>query len=188
MSALHIASGAVALAVAVLPFHLVVFRWSLNTEAFLRMVVRLVEKGDVARAAKLCAAAPDTLVAQATAAVVRVALDGPDEPLPALAAAARQGLEAGEASVRRGTMLVLASGIGLTLSALLGLGAPVEGPPVGWILNAGCALLLAWTGLSLRRLRDGLQRTPVWVVTPLVAHLTLRTPTPDEVVAAVLGG
>jgi len=105
-------------------FQRLAFRWNLNHAAFLTQILKLIHAGNLQRALKLCKAVPDPPYVQVVKAVLLAAGGSPEDPVGALAQAARGPFVAAMGALNRWSMLGGASGV-LAVAAL------AVGPPLG---------------------------------------------------------
>lgn len=186
MPDLHLALSIFALLHAAIFAWPVLLRWDLNHDAFFAVVHKLIDAGQVERGAKLCRAAPHAVLPQAIAPLLGRTLEAPADPLPALAAVARHGLEAGERRLRRHALLGVSAGMSLGFALLVGLLDPDPERPAAWVLACAALAVLVHAGRRLARIQGLLQAMPADLIPRLLAHLKAPPATPEQVVEAVL--
>ena len=163
-----------------------VIQWNLQGAVFMRVVVRLIDKGELERAARLCEAAPGALLARAVLPVLACALTQPAAPLTALAAVTRTALEQGEAQLRSWTWVGAGAGLSLGVAVLASAATFDPTQPAALIVCGTALLLLLAGGRRVWLLHSDLQTMPVSLLQPLVKALSGREPEPAEIVQAVL--
>ncbi len=168
----HAVSAALALAACFLFAMVPVMRWNLNYDAFINVLTRLIDGGDLARARKLSAAAArdgsGALVAVAAERALARAMSE-EAGLDALAEAMACGVVDALAILRRWRLIGAAALALELLSAAIGLAYSAPAASAGWLFSAfGLVLLLsgarAWFGI-----RTQLEEVPVDLLAPLLA-------------------